>query len=202
MPPAPAQGHDTAETPLSAPRSLGELFRVFNRLALQGFGGVLPVTQHHLVERERWMSRQDFVETLATAQVLPGPNVVNLALMVGDRHFGWRGAVVALAGMLVTPTLIVLLMTALYLGFADQPQVAGALRGMAAASAGLVLATGWKMLSTLKRHPLGLRMAVALAAVGFSLVAVLRLPLVVAVLGLGGASSLLVAWRLSRPPAA
>ena len=73
------------ETGGAAPRSSLELFVVFTRLALQGFGGVLPVAQFELVERTRWMTRAQFVETLSVAQVLPGPNVCNLALMTGDR---------------------------------------------------------------------------------------------------------------------
>ena len=74
-------------------RSHGDLFLTFNRLALQGFGGVLAVAQRELVERKRWLTREQFVEMLALSQVLPGPNIVNLALMLGDRFFGLRGAV-------------------------------------------------------------------------------------------------------------
>src|SRR5882762_8379334 len=83
-----------------SPQSPAEMFRVFNRLALQGFGGVLPIAQRELVERERWLTREQFVELLSVAQVLPGPNVVNLALMFGDRAFGWRGGLAALGGMI------------------------------------------------------------------------------------------------------
>jgi chromate transporter len=67
------------------PASAADLFFTFNRLALQGFGGVLAVAQRELVERKQWLSREQFVEMLALSQVLPGPNVVNLALMLGDR---------------------------------------------------------------------------------------------------------------------
>src|SRR3954468_13783310 len=84
-----------------SPKSPAELFRVFTRLALQGFGGVLPVAQRELVERERWLTREQFVELLSVAQVLPGPNVCNLALIFGDRHFGWRGGLAALGGMIL-----------------------------------------------------------------------------------------------------
>ena len=70
------------------PASTGDLFITFNRLALQGFGGVLAVAQRELVERKRWLTREQFVEMLSLSQVLPGPNVVNLALMLGDRFFG------------------------------------------------------------------------------------------------------------------
>src|SRR6476469_8229496 len=103
------------------PHSPGEMFRVFNRLALQGFGGVLPIAQRELVERERWLTREQFVELLAVAQVLPGPNVVNLSLMFGDRAFGWRGGLAALGGMLAAPLAVVLALTMVYARFAQHP---------------------------------------------------------------------------------
>ena len=74
--------------PLVAPRSPSDLFWSFAVLALQGFGGVAAVAQREIVERRRWMSREEFLEEWAVAQVLPGPNIVNLSLMVGDRYFG------------------------------------------------------------------------------------------------------------------
>ena len=158
----------------AAPRSSLELFLVFTRLALQGFGGVLPVAQHELVERTRWMTRAQFVETLSVAQVLPGPNVCNLALMTGDRFFGWRGAFAALGGMMLLPLAIVLVLAAAYDQWSTLPAVAGALRGMGAVAAGLVIATA-------------LKLAVALA----------QLPLVWVVPGLGGLA-VAIAWRRLR----
>ena len=85
------------------PASATDLFRAFNRLALQGFGGVLPVAQRELVERLRWLTREQFLELLALAQVLPGPNIINLGLILGDRYFGLRGGLAAVAGMLLAP---------------------------------------------------------------------------------------------------
>ena len=145
-----------AEPALRAPRSKTELFVAFTWLALQGFGGVLAVAQHELVERLRWLSKEQFVEMLSLSQVLPGPNVINLSLMFGDRHFGWRGALTAVAAMLAAPLLIVLALAALYVQFSSVPQVAGALRGMGAVASGLILATGLKLAPTLKRNPMGL----------------------------------------------
>jgi chromate transporter len=95
------------------PASLREVFLAFNWLALQGFGGVLAVAQRVLCEERRWLTREQFVELLAIGQVLPGPNVCNLAVLVGDRFFGWRGAAAALGGIVAAPLLIVLIMTAL-----------------------------------------------------------------------------------------
>lgn len=183
--------------PLRQPASAGEVFLAFNRLALQGFGGVLPVAQHVLVERERWLDEESFLETLALAQVLPGGNVVNMALMVGDRFFGLRGALAALAGLLALPLAIVLALAALHGPFAELGPVTGALRGMGAVAAGLVIASAIKLLPALKRNVLGPPLALTLAALAFLAIALLRWPLLGVLGGLGLAGCLL-AWHQGR----
>jgi chromate transporter len=122
---------------------------------------VLAIAQHELVERQRWLTRQQFVEMLSLSQVLPGPNVVNLALMLGDRFFGWRGALASLGGMLLVPLVIVLVLTAAYAELSRIEVVAGALRGMGAVAAGLVIATAFKLMGTLRSNRLGLPLAAA-----------------------------------------
>ena len=183
----------TPEGAPEAPASLRELFFAFNRLSLQGFGGVLPVAQRELVERRRWLTKDQFVEMLAVSQVLPGPNVVNLALMFGDRAFGLRGAFAALAGMLLVPTVVVLALTALYGRYAQYPVVTGALRGMGAVAAGLIISTALKLLGTLKRNVLGLPLGLGIAALTVLATAWLRLPLVWVIVGLGSLA-IAVAW--------
>ncbi len=180
------------------PASCAELFFVFNRLALQGFGGVIAVAQHVLVDRQRWLTREQFLQMLSMAQVLPGPNVVNLSLMIGDRFFGWRGACAALAGMLLMPLVIVLALAALYASYAHWPMVGGALRGMGAVSAGLMFGTGLKLASNWRKHPMGGPLYLGLGAVTFGLVVFFKWPLAWVVLGLGSLSMLL-AWRRLKP---
>jgi len=176
--------------PDRAPRSPADLFLAFNRLALRGFGGVLPWAQRTLVEEERWMSNQEFVDMLALAQVLPGPNIGNLALMVGDRFFGLRGALAALAGMFAAPLAIVLALAVFYSGFAGEPRVAAALRGMGAVSAGLIAAIAIKALQARTPDRTGwLMLAATFVAVG-----VLRWPLPWVMAALGPLS-VWVAWR-------
>jgi len=187
--------------PLRAPASPGELFRVFNALALQGFGGVLAVAQRELVERQRWMDKAQFVEVLSIGQLLPGPNIVNMALMIGDRHFGWRGAAAATAGLLALPLLIVLALAALANQMAALPMAAGALRGMGVVAAGLVIATALKLAGTLKNNPMGMKWCLAYGALTLLAVGVQRWPMVWVVLGLGGAA-VATAWRaLGTAPA-
>ena len=180
------------------PQSLTDLFTSFTWLALQGFGGVLAVVQRELVEKKRWMTREEFIEDWAVAQIMPGPNVVNLCLMIGGRHFGARGAIAAVAGLITVPLIIVLLLALIYTQHSSHPGVAGALRGMGAVVAGLVAATGLKLASALQKNVLGRAVCVLLGAACFVAIAVLRLPLLYVIAGLGGIGCLL-AWRKLMP---
>ena len=182
---------------LARPSSERELFVAFTLLALQGFGGVLAVAQRVLCEQKRWLTKEQFVEILAFGQVLPGPNVCNVALMVGDRFFGWRGAFAALAGMMIVPLVIVLAITVAYAQYASNPIVAGALKGMGAVAAGLIVGTALKLMSALRASPMGIPTCAALMASAFVSVAILRWPLVWVLLGLGTIACLL-AWRRLR----
>jgi chromate transporter len=167
------------------PASVRALFWAFSSLALQGFGGVLAVVQRELVEKKQWLTPDEFLEDWAVAQIMPGANVVNLALIVGDRYFGWRGALAALAGMLTLPLVVVLALTVALSGVADQPAVQGALRGMGAVSAGLIAGTGLKLIAALKGNAMGVLVCAVLAALTFIAIALLRIPLVWVLLGLG-----------------
>jgi chromate transporter len=180
--------------PLARPGSSKELFVAFTLLALQGFGGVLAVAQRVLCEQRRWLTKDEFLEILAVGQVLPGPNVCNVALMVGDRFFGWRGAFAALAGMMTVPLLIVLAVTVAYSEFALNPAVAGALKGMGAVAAGLIAGTGLKLMTALRVNPMGATVCAAVAVLTFVTIAILRWPLVWVLLGLGSLACL-YAWK-------
>lgn len=180
------------------PGSPAQMFRVFTWLALQGFGGVLAVAQRELVERQRWLTRAQFVEMLSIGQVLPGPNIINMALMIGDRFFGWRGAGASVAGLLLVPTTIVLVLAALYGQLSTVPVVAGALRGMGAVAAGLVMATGLKVIPTLHQNPQGLPICTLWLVLTTLAVGVWRWPMVGVVLVLGALSMSFAWWRLRR----
>lgn len=171
------------------PKSLRELFWAFTWLALQGFGGVLAVTQRELVDKKQWLTHEQFIEDWAVAQVLPGSNVVNLCLMIGDRYFGVRGGLTALAGMLAFPLLIVLALSWLTTGAAESARLQGALHGMGAVTAGMIAATGLKLFPALKSNVLETVACTALVAVTFILIAVLRVPLIWLLLGLGSGAS-------------
>jgi chromate transporter len=160
--------------------TLGELFRGFGLIGLSGFGGVMPWARHYIVERYRWLPAEEFATMLGLCQVMPGPNVMNLSICVGNKFQGWRGALVAPLGMMLMPMAIVLLLGLAYLHFGELPMVRSMLRGISAVGAGLIVAAGLKMLFSFKRQT----PALAIAAATVIAVGGLHLPLlpVVAVL--------------------
>ena len=188
---------DSAQT-AARPRNPADLFWSFTWLALQGFGGVVAVVQRELVEKKRWMTNEEFLEDWAVAQVMPGPNVVNLSIMIGDRHFGLRGAFAALAGMLSFPLAIALAVALVYAQWASHPAMAGALRGMGAVAAGLIGGMGLKLAAALRTHPLGPWLCAAIAGLTFVGMVWLRIPLYGLLLVVGGSACVLT-WRKLAP---
>ncbi len=177
------------QAPRPGPASPWQLFVAFTILAMQGFGGVIAVAQRELCDRRGWLTPAEFLAMLGTAQVLPGPNVCNLSLMVGDHFFGWRGACAALVGMIALP-MVVMLVLAWVVGLSPEhaavhQAVKGALWGIAAVAAGQIVGTVLKLAAPLRQHPLGLSACIGLAAGAFLMMAVMRWPLVWVLIGLG-----------------
>lgn len=166
---------------------VGALFLAFLGMSVVAFGGALPMARRMIVEQRRWLTPAGFNELLALCQFLPGPNVVNLAVALGARYRGVPGALAALAGMLLAPMVIAMGLGAAYARFDDDPVVRHAFGGMAAAAAGLMLATACKIAWPLRTRAAGV--AVAMAA--FVAIALLRLPLLPTLLVLVPASILL-----------
>ncbi len=167
--------------------SLRELFLGFGAAGLMGFGGVLPWARRMIVEQRRWLSAAEFNDLLALCQFLPGPNVVNLSVALGSRYHGVPGALAAIGGLLTAPVVIAVGLGGLYARYGGLPVVQGAFAGLAAAAAGLVVATAAKIAWPLRAQPLGVGMAV----VACVLIALVRLPLLPTMLALVPLSVLL-----------
>ncbi|ROR21565.1 chromate transporter [Comamonas sp. BIGb0124] len=197
LPPAQPSAPDTPTATASPfqPQSKWQLFLAFSSLAMQGFGGVLTVVQREMVEKKKWMTPAEFIEDWTVAQILPGPNVVNLALMLGDRYFGWRGSLAALAGLFAVPLVLVLSLTLAYEQFLHVEAVRGALKGMGAVAAGLIMATGVKLIGSLRLNPMGMTVSVLFMLVTFGCVALLHWSLVWTLLGVGSPA---YAWAWLR----
>ena len=153
--------------------SLGRLFASFFAVGILGFGGVLPLARRMIVEQRRWLSPAEFTDLLALCQFLPGANITNLSIALGGRYHGPAGAVVAVMGLLAAPIAVVIGLGALYSRYAQIPAVAHGFQGLTAAASGLVLATALRIASPLRARP----HAIAVAALAFAGLALLRLPL-------------------------
>ncbi|MGM3409356.1 chromate transporter [Ralstonia holmesii] len=173
--------------------SCRKLFTEFARMGLSGFGGVLPFARAGIVDRNRWLSNTEFAELLSLGQVLPGPNVVNLSVMLGYRYHGVRGAAAAMGGLVLTPAVLLLLIVMLYDQFSALPFVQNLLKGMAAVAAGLVLSTAVKLAQGQSRtwRAVGIGLAVVLT------IGVLQWPLLPVMLVLIPLA-LLLEWRAMR----
>jgi chromate transporter len=183
------------EAPENAPRpDLRALFSGFSAVGLSGFGGVLPFARRMLVDERRWLSAEQFTTQLGLCQFLPGPNVVNLAVLVGKRYQGLAGAIVAPLGLLAGPLLIVLLLALLYDRYGSLPVAQSMLRGIAAVGCGLLFAMAWRMGMAIRDKVYFLPFtALTVAAIAF-----FRWPLPLVMLGgllLAGAVAW---WRLGR----
>jgi chromate transporter len=129
---------------------LRALFLAFSSVGLSGFGGVLPFARRMLVEERQWMTAEQFNAQLGLCQFLPGPNVINLAVVVGKRYRGLAGAIVAPLGLLGGPFVIVLVLALLYDHYGSLAAVQSMLRGIAAVGVGLLFAMAWRMGAAIK----------------------------------------------------
>ncbi|MEI7803963.1 MAG: chromate transporter [Hyphomicrobiales bacterium] len=181
--------------PPKAPTLL-QLFTVFATISLYGFGGVLPWTYRVLVEERRWLTAEEFNELFSLSQFLPGPNTVNLSIVFGSRFRGARGAAVTFFGLIGPPVVIISLLGFLYVRYGEIEMLRGALTGIAAAAAGLLIAVTAKMALPLFRRPFG--PAPFVAAAGFIAIGLMRWPLPWVLLALVPVSLALAWWRATR----
>jgi chromate transporter len=134
------------ETPSSEPPRkvpLRDIFRVFFIVGASSFGGGVISWMHRLmVGQRRWLSDEKFLSGLALAQVLPGANVSNMALYIGQVLRGAPGAFIALLAVLTGPFFLVIGVATVYDTAILIPGFHSAMDGIAAAAVGMVLRMG------------------------------------------------------------
>lgn len=168
--------------PPQPPPGLAELFIAFATISLSGFGGVLAWSRRMMVEQRRWLTAEEFNEAYALCAVLPGGNILNFSVVFGSRFRGPAGALVAMAGLMGPPLLLVMIVGAIYAHYGDLPVLRRMLTGVASAAAGLMMATVAKMMRPLFRNRAVIGPVIAVAT--FVAIGVLQwpLPLVLAVI--------------------
>jgi chromate transporter len=186
------------QSPVAPPVAISPaaLFFAFARISVTGFGMILPWARRMIVDEKRWMTAEEFNETFSLSQFLPGPNVVNLSVVFGQRMAGAPGAIAALGGLLGPPAMVASFLSFLYSQFGDASILRGILAGIAAAAIGLMSATVVKMAQPVWSRlfaPAPLMLAATFVAIG-----ILRLPLVPCLLVLAPMSVALAYWWQRR----
>ena len=183
-----AEGNSDARVTTAA------LFTEFLKVSLCSFGGGLVWARRSVVDQRRWMSEHEFADTLSLIQFLPGPNVIGIAVCVGAKRRGAAGALAALSGFVVIPCAMGFALGALYLQSAKLPVVQNILGGVSAVAAGLLIATGVRLLMP---H-LGRPVVVLFAALAFAGIVFTKAPLLVVLLGLAPLSIAVAAVESGR----
>jgi chromate transporter len=162
--------------------SLTSIALTFASISSTAFGGGQKASVRQQVLARGWMDRERFMDGLEIAQVLPGPNILNLALYCGQRARGIPGALAAFLGASIPPFIIVLIAGALYFKFASNPYVHGALRGCAVGALGLTVGNALEL--TWDQRPDWIR--IALVAITALTVSILKMPLLIVLVLFGG----------------
>jgi len=183
-----------AEVPAGPPPTVLRLFLIFGRIGLTSFGGGLSGwLLREFVQDRNWISEEEFLNGLSLSQALPGINVKNMAIWIGYRLIGWQGAAASVAGIILPPAVVIILIGTLFSVLLRFSLTHVLLAGAAAAATGLSLSMG---VTTARRVPRRV-LPLVFMAVTFVSVGLLRLPLVWVVLG-GGAISVLIEYLKLR----
>lgn len=178
----------------AAPIGLWPLFSAFFRLGCTSFGGGTAAWLYRdMVLKRGWIDEQSFAAMLGIAQVMPGANGAQMAVLIGQRLRGGIGAIVGVFGLLSGPFVIVLGIGAVYAGLSGALLLHRVLDGVAAAVIGLTLSTGWR---TAVRGTPGV-LPLLITAVTVFCVGILRWPMLPVLAGLAPLS-IGLAWN--EPP--
>jgi chromate transporter len=173
--------------------TLLQILALFARIGLTSFGGGLSAwIFREVVDRRGWLSEEELLGGLTLCQIIPGPNVVNLSIYIGQRLRGARGAAVAVCALLLPPLVVVVLMAATLNGFRDVAWLHNLLEGVAAGAIGLTVSVGYR---SARRATESNRWAPVLVAAVFLAVGVLRWPMLPVVIGLAPIAVLLARRR-------
>lgn len=171
------------------------LFLIFSRIGLTSFGGGLSGwLLREFVQDRHWISEEEFLNGLSLAQALPGVNVKNMAIWIGYRLAGARGAVAGFSGIIVPPAIFIVLLGILFASLARYPLSNVALAGAAAAAIGL---SACMAIVAARRVPRRVVPLLVMAST-FVMVGLLHWPLVWVVLA-EAAFSIAVEYRRLKP---
>ena len=173
---------------------LGELFATFLTIGLIVFGGLAPAAHHMIVEKKKWYSPKEYVELFALCSIVPGGNILNASVIIGNRFQGGLGAITSILALMMTPLVILVILAVTYDRFSHLSEVRAATAGAASAAAGLIVGTAGKLIRGVEKSWTSL----VFGLVTFGAIAIVRLPLQFVLLILVPLSILWALYRARR----
>lgn len=131
-----------------------DIFIAFFRSGMLGYGGglsAIPLMQHEVVIRYKWMSEEEFSDVLALANTLPGPINTKLAGYIGWRVAGWRGMLNALLAAVVPTLILMILLLTVLNAYKDRPWVQGMAKGVIPVAGVMIGILAWDFIILSKR---------------------------------------------------
>jgi chromate transporter len=166
--PTPSAGLTKPNAPLA------DLFLQFLIVGAVSFGGgIIAYERILLVEKRKWLNADQFMAYLAISQTMPGLNSVNLAILTGDYLRGIKGSIIALLGLVLPGSAIILLLGLIYTALTDHAITVLLLTGIAAGATGLLAAVTHRIGDAHWKKPISL----ILIAATFVLMSIVKLPL-------------------------
>jgi chromate transporter len=128
--------------------SLKNIFLIFLKIGTFAFGGVysmLTFFEKELVEKHKWITHEEFVESIALGQMTPGPPIVNTGICIGYKLKKIKGALIATVGQAFTGTVLAVALAIFYAKTRNNVLLMSVLKGVGAAVVGLLLSIVYKM---------------------------------------------------------
>jgi chromate transporter len=151
-----------------------KLFSIFLKIGAFTFGGgyaMIPLIEEEIVDKNEWLSNDEFLDALAVAQSLPGAVAINLSTFVGYKIKGIRGAIMSCLGMILPSFFIILFLSGFLIKYQDNIYMKNAFRGVRPAVVALILVSVYKLQKSVERS----KFTFVLLAVGLSMLLIFNL---------------------------
>lgn len=150
-------------------------FLTFLKIGLFTIGGgyaMIPLIEREVVDRHRWLDKEEFLDLMSLSQALPGVFAVNFSIYIGQRLRGLRGSLALAAGIVLPSFVIILLVAMFFMAFADNRVIEAVFKGVRPAVVALIAVPCVKLGKAARITPSNvwfpLLVAVAIAVAGIS----------------------------------
>lgn len=177
-------------------KKLLKLFWIFFKIGAFTFGGgyaMIPLIEREMVEKQKWISGDEFIDMFTVAESVPGAIAINTSTFIGYKVAGFWGAIVAVFGVALPSFLIITIIAAVFSQFQDLPLVKAAFEGIRAAVVALITVSGIKIAKSAIKNKIDM----LITLVAFVLLVFVDVHAIVLII-LGAIAGLLMSWHAAK----